>query len=161
LPLRTDAGYTEADNRARMVAPKGAYGSRSYAGALRVAFAQRVKTPFELSTLEIGPARILHLPGEAMVEFQLYAQRLLPGRFLAVAAYGDCAPGYICTERAFAEGGYEPTDSMVAPPSETLLKAAIRQLLDVSGESAPPSACGGFFPRRPSFVSEGLGPLGY
>ena len=96
-----------------------------------LAFSERIEEPIELSALGIGPARILHLPGESMIEFQLYAQRIMPDAFVAVAAYGDCGPGYICTEKAFEEGGYEPTDSLVAPESEALLKAAIRQLLGV------------------------------
>ena len=96
---------------------------------MRVAFAQRSKRPIELSALAIGPVRIVHLPGEAMIDFQLFAQSLLPQQFVAVAAYGDCGPAYICTERAFTEGGYEPTDSLVAPRSESVLKAAIRELL--------------------------------
>jgi hypothetical protein len=97
---------------------------------MRVTFAQRSTQPIELSALAIGPVRIVHLPGEAMVDFQLFAQSLLPDQFVAVAAYGDCGPAYICTARAFTEGGYEPTDSMVAPRSETVLKTAIRELLE-------------------------------
>jgi hypothetical protein len=131
LPLRTDPGYTLAESRARMANPKLAASTRIYAGAMRIAFAQRIDEPIQLSSLGIGSVRILHLPGESMVEFQLYAQELLPDCFVAVAAYGDCGTGYICTEQAFAEGGYEPTDSLVAPQSEALLKAAIRRLLGV------------------------------
>jgi len=130
LPLRTDPGYTLAESRAAMSNPALASSTRIYRGAMRVAFADRIEEPIELSALGIGPARLLHLPGEAMVEFQLFAQRAAPEQFVAVAAYGDCGPGYICTERAFDEGGYEPTDSLVAPRSESILKAAIRQLLD-------------------------------
>jgi hypothetical protein len=129
LPLRTDPGYTPADSRAYMLNAQIEPSTRIYRGAMRIAFARRIDEPIELSALAIGPVRILHLPGEAMVEFQLYAQRLVPDEFVAVAAYGDCGPGYVCTERAFEEGGYEPTDSMVAPASERVLKAAIRQLL--------------------------------
>jgi hypothetical protein len=72
---------------------------------------------------------MLHLPGEAFVEYQLYAQSLCPDDFIAVAAYGELGTGYICTDKAFAEGGYEPTQSFVGPPTETLLKACIRQVL--------------------------------
>jgi hypothetical protein len=96
---------------------------------MRIAFAQRIEQPTEVSCLGIGPVRTVHLPGEAMVEFQLFAQRVAPEHFVAVAAYGDCGPGYVCTARAFDEGGYEPTDSLVAPRSESILKGAIRQLL--------------------------------
>ena len=48
---------------------------------------------------------------------------------MAVAAYGDLAPGYICPQRDFAEGGYEPTACRVAPDSERPLKDAIQVLL--------------------------------
>ena len=133
LPARTDPAFSEAASRAKMLNPKAGYGARTYGGALRVAFHQRSKKPFDLSALEIGPATILNLPGEAMVEFQLYAQQLAPKRFVAVAAYGDCAPGYICPASAYTEGGYEPTDSLVSPQAEAALKGAIRQLLEAEG----------------------------
>ena len=45
-----------------------------------------------------GEARILLLPGEAVVEYQLWAQQENPEEFVAVAAYGDYATGYICLE---------------------------------------------------------------
>jgi hypothetical protein len=129
LPLRTDAAYSVEASRATMANAKLSPSQRIYAGAMRVAFAQRSKQPIELSALAVGPVRIVHLPGESMIDFQLFAQSLLPEQFVAVAAYGDCGPAYICTERAFTEGGYEPTDSLVAPYSESVLKAAIRELL--------------------------------
>ena len=132
LPLRTDAGFSLADSRAIMEDSKIPAGTRIYRGAMRLAFIQRIKEPFELSSLQIGDVHILHLPGEAMVEFQLFAQRLMPDAFVATAAYGDCSTGYICTDRAIEEGGYEPTDSMVATGSEARLKNAIRQLLGLA-----------------------------
>jgi len=130
LPPRNDAGYTVAENRRTMANTKAGAVARVRAAA-RVAFAQRSKRPIELSVLQIGDVHLLHLPGECMVEFQLFAQQLLPDAFTAVAAYGDLGTGYICTEQAFSEGGYEPTASRVAPQSEALLKTAIQQLLRV------------------------------
>jgi hypothetical protein len=129
LPLRTDAGYTVEEHRARMADPKRDAVARVRA-AISVAFAQRIERPLELNLLQIGDVRIVHLPGECMVEFQLFTQRLVPEGFVAVAAYGDLAPGYICTEESFSEGGYEPTESEGAPKSEAALKAAIRLLLE-------------------------------
>jgi hypothetical protein len=101
------------------------------AAAVRLAWAQRVRMrpSLDLGRLRIGSLDILHLPGEPFVEFQLYAQSLRPDRFVAVAGYGEGGPGYICTDESHAEGGYEPTQSMVAPPTESLLKAAIAELL--------------------------------
>jgi hypothetical protein len=129
LPARNDPGYTVEENRAKMADPKVNVRHRIRA-ATRVAYAQRADRPIDLSLLSVGDVHLLHLPGESMVEFQLFAQRQKPDAFVAVAAYGDVGPGYICTEASFSEGGYEPTASRVALHSETLFKAAIRQLLE-------------------------------
>jgi hypothetical protein len=126
---REDGGYSEAENRTRMSDEKGAPATR-YSAAGVLVFRGRANQPAELSALQIGRVHILHLPGEPMVEFQLYAQSLRPKDFVAVAGYGDCGMGYICTERSFSEGGYEPTASLTAPNSEATFRAAIRQLLE-------------------------------
>ncbi|PYU99852.1 MAG: hypothetical protein DMG26_16045 [Acidobacteria bacterium] len=88
-----------------------------------------VRPGVDLSCYRLGPVRILHLPGEAFVEYQLYAQSLRPNDFVAVVSYGEGGPGYICTDTALTEGGYEPTWSFVGPPSEARLKTGIEQLL--------------------------------
>jgi hypothetical protein len=85
----------------------------------------------DVSCLHLGKARILHLPGELFVEYQIAAQQLRPDLFVATAAYGDYAPGYIGTEVAYSQGGYEtgPKASLVAPSVEGVLMDAIRRLL--------------------------------
>jgi hypothetical protein len=84
-----------------------------------------------LHCLQLGKARLLFLPGECSVAYQLAAQRMVPNQFVAMAAYGDYAPGYICTEAQYAEGGYEasPRASRVSPQVEGVLLKAMRQLL--------------------------------
>ena len=96
--------------------------------------------PIELSCLSLRQARILHMPGELFVEYQLYAQAVRPDLFVAMAAYGDYAPGYICTAAAYTEGGYEAAQrsSMVSPAVEATLKKSIRRLVDAPG-TAPAS----------------------
>ena len=128
LPLKTAPGFTLSELRAKMVDAKEKPHLRILA-ARRIAFHQRIDRPLELSALHCGRLHLLHLPGEPMVAFQLYAQQLLPDDFVAVAGYGDGCTNYICTEQAFREGGYEPSASTVGPQSETLLKAAIERLL--------------------------------
>jgi len=130
LSVRTDPGYTLAENRAKTADPQADVVQRIRA-ATRVAFVERIERPLACSSLQIGPVHVLHLPGECMIEFQLFAAKLKPEEFVAVAAYGDLAPGYICTERSFGEGGYEPTASRSSPKSETALKDVIRRLLQV------------------------------
>ena len=83
-----------------------------------------------LSCLTLGTARVLHMPGELFVEYQLAAQQMRPESFIAMAAYGDYGPGYIGTEIAYSQGGYETgIVSRVAPQVEAVLMDAIRELL--------------------------------
>ena len=85
----------------------------------------------DVSCLHLGRARVLHLPGELFVEYQLAAQKLRPDLFVAMAAYGDYAPGYIGTAIAYPQGGYEtsPGASHVAPSVEPILMEIIGRLL--------------------------------
>jgi len=83
-----------------------------------------------VSCLRLGTARIVHMPGELFVEYQLAAQSLRPDGFVAMAAYGDYGPGYIGTEVAYTQGGYETgIVSRVAPEVESVLMDAVRKLL--------------------------------
>ncbi len=85
----------------------------------------------DVQCLVLGRARILHLPGELFVEYQLAAKAMRPDSFVTMAAYGDYAPWYIGTKIAYAQGGYEtgPDASNVAPEVEAVLMAAIRKLV--------------------------------
>jgi hypothetical protein len=85
----------------------------------------------ELSCLELGDASLVHMPGELFVEYQLAAQAAAPERFVAMAAYGDYAPGYIGTAASYEQGGYEVGTgvSRVAPRVEAVLLEGIRDLL--------------------------------
>jgi hypothetical protein len=85
-----------------------------------------------LSCLKLAAARVLHMPGELFVEYQLAAQQMRPDGFVAMAAYGDYGPGYIGTEIAYGQGGYETGRvSRVAPQVEKVLMEAMNQLLEV------------------------------
>jgi hypothetical protein len=85
----------------------------------------------DVACLRLGPARVLHMPGELFVEYQLAAQAMRPDLFVAMAAYGDYAPGYIGTAVAYPQGGYEtsPSSSLVAPEVEQVLTDVVRRLL--------------------------------
>jgi len=102
-------------------------------GASRLAWLRRCQAghEIEISCLQLGNARLLHLPGELFVEYQLAAKAMRPDRVVAMAAYGDYGPWYIGTTRAYSEGGYEtePRSSNVAPEVEPVLMDAIRSLL--------------------------------
>lgn len=69
--------------------------------------------------------------GEVCVEYQLYAQSLVPDQFLATAAYVNGVYEYTPVAKAFPEGGYESSARAcpVKPEIEQRLKAAIGETL--------------------------------
>ena len=85
----------------------------------------------DLACLSLGDIRVLHMPGELFVEYQLAAQQMRKDLHVAMAAYGDYGPGYIGTTVAYGEGGYEtsPRVSSVAPEVEPVLMKGMRKLL--------------------------------
>ncbi|MCX6899455.1 MAG: hypothetical protein NT105_12225 [Verrucomicrobia bacterium] len=86
-----------------------------------------------IAMLAVGDARVLHMPGELFVEYQLAAKKMRSDLHVAMAAYGDYGPGYIGTARAYEEGGYETSKpaSDVSPEVEAVLTNAMRKLLEV------------------------------
>ncbi len=106
----------------------------------------------DLACLRLGKARVLHMPGELFIEYQLAAQQMRPDLFVAMAAYGDYGPGYIGTEIAYPQGGYEVgSPSRVAPEVEEVLTRAMRALLEApDGQGDRPSD----FTRRSPRVGE-------
>ena len=128
LTPREDGEYAEAPNRAILADPSLS-ALRRIGAAGNLSFHARRQIPIELSSLQIGDVHILHLAGEAMIEYQLDAQQLNPKAFIAVAAYGDCGIGYVCLEKSFPEGGYEPSASLNVPTFEKAYREAIKRLV--------------------------------
>ena len=84
----------------------------------------------DVPILDFGRAQLVLLPAESYVEFQLLAQRLRPDSFVCVAGYGECAPGYIPIERAWAENDTNLGDwCWVAPGAEQAMTAALEAAL--------------------------------
>lgn len=85
----------------------------------------------DIACLTVGSVRMMYMPGELFVEFQLAAKKMRPDLNVMMAAYGDYGPGYIGTEVSYQEGGYEtaPSSSNVAPESEQILLDTMKQLL--------------------------------
>jgi hypothetical protein len=119
--LATIAASAKADETANKMASKA---------ALMLSYLRRRERPIPITCLHLNKQiRILNLPGETFIEYQLYAQQLRPDAFVATAGYGDLGTGYITLEKSFAEGGYEPIDAFVSGKSEQILRAAIEKVL--------------------------------
>lgn len=138
FPLRAEKSKVVAESHAWLNDTNQSDALRVFKGAMRLAFVERLEHPVAISSIELGDVWIVNLPGEPMLEFQRFTQAQRPGRFVAVAGYGDCGPSYVCTEAALREGGYEPGASNVGPGGEQALREAIVRLL-----TAAPAAVGG------------------
>jgi hypothetical protein len=126
----------EADLLAKIADTKKPVSKRVLdAGGLAFLRRSRAGVKTELGCLQIGSTRMLSMPGELFVEYQLAAQAMRPDLFVTMAAYGDYAPSYIGTAIAYEQGGYEtqPTSSFVSPDVERVLLDGMRQLLDATG----------------------------
>jgi len=90
--------------------------------------------PILVSCLRVGDVRMLHLPGELFIEYQLAAQRMRPDLHVMLAAYGNYGTGYIGTAGSYREGGYETKvgSSFVGPEAEEKLLTAMRTLLEAT-----------------------------
>jgi hypothetical protein len=121
-------------NEADLVAKLKATAAKGYISfADQLAFVRRTQAghKIDITCLSVGSARMLHLPGELFVEYQLAAKAMRPDLHVMMAAYGNYGPGYIGTAAAYPEGGYEtgPTSSNVAPEVEKVLMDAMESLL--------------------------------
>jgi hypothetical protein len=130
LPL---ARHLEAKKLRQTLNNPAAEQGERLAAASKLTFVERLQNghAIELSCLRLGGVSILHLPGELFVEYQLAAQKMRPNGVVCLAAYGDYGPGYIGTQVAYEEGGYEtqPSSTNVAPEVEEVLLQGMRRLL--------------------------------
>ena len=76
----------------------------------------------EIQALRIGTALFLTIPGEPFVQYATQLEQALPDEIsLFVVGYSNGHLGYICTADSFAQGGYEPGASRLAPEAEAVL----------------------------------------
>jgi hypothetical protein len=126
------AGDLAPEALEKLVADQAAGKSARIQAALGLSWQRRVAAgqPIDLPVVDFGPAQFLLLPAETFVAYQLAAQKMRPDSFVAVAGYGECAPGYTPTDEAEREGfvkehGY----SWVGPEIEEPIMRAMREAL--------------------------------
>lgn len=130
LEPRTDSGFAESELLVGLTTETDPF--RQCLRAMGISWCRRVAAgrPIRIPCLELGDARVLLLPGETYVDYQLAAQNLRPDAFVCVAGYGDGATGYIPTERHWQEKDSNLGDwCWVAPGAEARMMEAIRRVL--------------------------------
>lgn len=90
-----------------------------------------------IGALRLGNAVFVFLPGEPFVEIALAIREASPWPFTAVVGYAEDYIGYIPTDRAFENGGYETRPgrwSRLAPGCEPIVRRASIELLGEFGK---------------------------
>jgi hypothetical protein len=129
-PRRTPR-FARAEMRKRLEDASLPYLHRAEA-ALGLSWLDRVEArrPIDVPAVDFGGAHLLLMPAETFVQYQLWAQEMRPDSFVLTAGFGECAPGYIPTAQAAAEG-YDDHYSWIAfPECEPVMLAAMREALD-------------------------------
>ena len=84
--------------------------------------------PAEVQVLQIGPWAFVGWPGEIFVDYALRVKAQLREAFVISLANGELQ-GYITTEQAAEEGGYEASNAIFAPQSgQALVDTTLRLL---------------------------------
>ena len=87
--------------------------------------------PAEVQCFRLGKQRIAAFPGEVFVEFVLDLQAEFPGLHAITMSNGELQ-GYLVTEEALAEGGYEASNALFKSPggANILMDLAAELLCD-------------------------------
>jgi hypothetical protein len=105
-----------------------------FTAAKQLAWLRRCKSGHKvnISALKLSNVWLLNVPGELFIEYQLAAQKMKPEGHVCTAAYEEYGTGYVCTEIAYTQGGYEDEgrSSFVSPKTEKLLIKTIGQVLE-------------------------------
>jgi neutral ceramidase len=92
-----------------------------------------VEVTASVAALRVGSAAIVFLPGEPFVETGLAIRQASSFALTSIVGYSEETVGYIPTDEAFAEGGYEAAFgpwSMLSPGSEIRVRRDAIALLD-------------------------------
>ncbi|MCU0500623.1 MAG: neutral/alkaline non-lysosomal ceramidase N-terminal domain-containing protein [Anaerolineae bacterium] len=96
------------------------------AAAGKLVDAHRSCLPAEVQAFRLGPWTFVGWPGEVFVEYALAVKAAARDTYVISLANGELQ-GYITTEAAAAEGGYEASNAIFAPAAgQTLVEATLR-----------------------------------
>jgi hypothetical protein len=139
VPLRLAPRHTPGfslDDFRRTLADPAATRLARFEAALGLSWRQRVDSGhhIDVPVVDFGPAQVVLLPAETFVQYQLWAQAMRPDSFVMALGYGECAPGYIPTAQAAAEGYNDHYSWIAFPECEATLREALRRGLKSPGD---------------------------
>ena len=81
-----------------------------------------------MSSIKIGNIVVSGISGELMNEIGLKAKEDSPYKFTFIVSNCDGGSGYLCTDIAYKEGGYEPMTARTMPGTQKLIEDNFRTI---------------------------------
>ena len=130
LAPRRGPGFTIEDYR-RILADKRQTRLARFEAALGLSWRQRTDGGhyIDVPAIDFAHAQIVLLPAETFVQYQLWAQAMRPNSFVMTLGFGECAPGYIPTAEAAAEGYNDHYSWIAFPECEETTRNALKSVL--------------------------------
>jgi hypothetical protein len=127
---RKDAKYSQQELN-RLLASDTTPRRERLDAALGISWLRRLarRESIDIPAVDFGPAAIIVLPAEAFVQYQLWAQQAAPQKTVMSLGYGECAPGYIPTNAAVAEGYDDHYSWVDFATCEATLRHAMKEAL--------------------------------
>ncbi len=88
----------------------------------------RIYVPVNITVISVGGVAFVGFGGEPFTQYSRNAAAATDKRVITICCANGYS-GYLPTEAAFAEGGYEASSSMFSPNLESLVSDAVRELL--------------------------------
>ena len=128
---RKDQAYSSAEMN-RLLASGTTPRRERLDAALGLSWLRRVARhrPIDVPAIDFGSAALVVVPAEAFVQYQLWAQQAAPKKEVITLGYGECAPGYIPTNAAVAEGYADHYSWVDFGTCEATLRKAITDALN-------------------------------
>ena len=129
LPVRDEPGLAEADCIDALRRCHGGKGDPRHS-ALMMSWRGGAASSIDVPVVDFGVATMVLLPGEPFIEFQLEAQQWGSQVTAIVIGYGNGGPGYLCTDAAYDQGGYESgVPAYTGRGAEAIVRDTLRQAL--------------------------------
>jgi hypothetical protein len=115
----------------RVLASKSVARREKLDAALGISWLRRIglRRPIDVPAVHFGSTAIVLVPAEAFVQYQLWAQDAASKATVMTLGYGECAPGYIPTNAAVAEGYDDHYSWVDFATCEATLRNAINEAL--------------------------------
>lgn len=119
-----------ADYEAGKLDPKPHITELAYATRIINLRTSPIFRPVPLTVIRFGDVVLTGFGGEAFTAYGQMTRDLAPGKFVVCAVCANGYEGYLPTEKAFQQGGYESKSSLFTPTLESEILASLKQMMD-------------------------------